>query len=46
MSPRGVYKVTSPLEGSTAGLAKTYRYGDTITIDLEPKEIRLIDFRK
>ena len=45
-SPNGTYKVTSPLEGSTAGLAATYRYGDTITINLEPKEIRLIDFQK
>jgi hypothetical protein len=28
------------------GLRRTYSYGDTITFELEPKEIRIINFDK
>ena len=39
------YTLSSPLKNSLKGLKKIYRYGDTITLTLQPKEIRLIDFR-
>ncbi|HOR96829.1 MAG TPA: hypothetical protein PLZ74_00475 [Kiritimatiellia bacterium] len=36
--------VSSPLEGSTRGLPDKVQYGDTMTIRLEPREIRIINF--
>ena len=41
----GAFKVSSQLPGSLQGLEKSYAYGDTVTITLGPKEIRLIDFK-
>ncbi len=38
------YHLSSPLTNSTAGLKKTYRYGDTITLNLRSKEIRILNF--
>ncbi len=40
----GPFKVYSSLPGSLKGLEKTYRFGDTISVTLQSKEIRLFDF--
>lgn len=41
----GPFKASSPLPGGFQGLEKTYKMGDTLTLTLKPKEIRLIDFK-
>ncbi|MDQ8206391.1 hypothetical protein QEH52_02645 [Coraliomargarita sp. SDUM461003] len=40
------FKVSSPMPNSLDGLKANYTYGDTITITMLPKEIRIIDFKK
>lgn len=42
----GTFNITSPMDDSLAGLAKTYSYGDKIEIKLMPKEIRILNFDK
>ena len=42
----GPFQVASPLPGNLQGLEKSYRFGDTLSITLQPKEIRLIDFKR
>ncbi len=42
----GTFMASSPIEDCMKGLKKTYSYGDTLTIELEPKEIRVINFDK
>jgi hypothetical protein len=41
----GPFKVSAPLPGSLQGVEEIYAFGDTITVTLKPREIRLIDFR-
>lgn len=38
------FTVSSPLEGSVRGLPENVQFGDRITIRLEPREIRVINF--
>ena len=38
------YFVSSPLAGSTTGLGKNYKYGESVTVSLEPKEIKILNF--
>jgi hypothetical protein len=38
------YPLSSPMDDSLAGLKDSYQYGDTITIELKPKEIRILNF--
>ena len=38
------YRVSSPLADSLKGLEKTYGHGDTISLTLEPREIRILNF--
>ena len=40
----GPFNLTSPLAGSTDGLARTCRYGDAISLDLKPREIKILNF--
>ncbi|MBD0833407.1 alpha-galactosidase [Aestuariibaculum sediminum] len=40
----GTYNVSSPIESDLKQLENTYTSGDTITISLEPKEIRILNF--
>lgn len=40
------YKLTSPLPGDTDGLKETWSFGETLTIELQPREIRLLTFHK
>ncbi|MFT7632210.1 MAG: hypothetical protein ACI87E_003260, partial [Mariniblastus sp.] len=42
----GVYQLSSPLDESVADLEKQYSYGDTMSIDLKPREIRILNFDK
>jgi hypothetical protein len=42
----GTFTLTSPMDDSLAGLAKTYSYGDKIELKLMPKEIRILNFDK
>lgn len=42
----GTFMASSPMEDCMKGLRRTYSYGDTITFELEPKEIRVINFDK
>jgi hypothetical protein len=42
----GTFMASSPIEDYMKGLRRTYSYGDTITFELEPKEIRIINFDK
>jgi len=38
------YQLSSPLDDSLSGLKNQYTYGDTITLTLKPKEIRILNF--
>lgn len=38
------YHLTSPMADSLTGLNETYKFGDTITIELKPKEVRILNF--
>jgi hypothetical protein len=42
----GKFYLSSPIDGSLAGLEKQYEYGDTITLTLKPCEIRILNFDK
>jgi hypothetical protein len=38
------FYLSSPIEGNTDGLNESYSYGSTITLDLKPGEIRILNF--
>lgn len=40
----GPFHVSSPLDGSARGLPAVCRFGDTLTFDLAPREIRIVNF--
>lgn len=40
------YKLTSPLPGNTTGLKETWSFGETLNLELQPHEIRLLTFNK
>ena len=40
------YKLSSPIEGDTEGLKSAWSFGDTMTIKLQPREIRVLTFKK
>lgn len=40
------FTVSSPIAGDTDGLKSVWSYGDTMTIDLQPGEIRILTFKK
>jgi hypothetical protein len=40
----GPFHVSSPLDGSTRGLPATCQYGDTLTLEIPPREIRILNF--
>ena len=42
----GNFYLSSPIETSTQGLAKTYQYADTLKLTLKPREIRILNFDK
>ena len=42
----GRFHVSSPIAASLKGLNAQYGYGDTITLDLAPREIRALNFDK
>lgn len=39
-----VFYTSSPIDGSLNGLEETYKYGDTLSLALKPREIRIINF--
>jgi len=42
----GKFHLSSPLDDSLDGLAGEYKYGDTISVELEPRAIRILNFDK
>lgn len=40
------YQLSSPLQGNTEDLKKSWSFGDTLEIELQPKEIRVLTFDK
>ena len=40
------YTLSSPLQGNTEGLKSTWSYGDILTVELQPKEMRVLTFKK
>ena len=40
----GMFHVSSPIEGSTRGLPEVVYYGSSLTLSLEPHEIRVLNF--
>jgi len=40
----GPFNLSSPIAESTEGLAGTYKYGDAISLELKPREIRILNF--
>lgn len=42
----GAFNLSSPMADSVTGLQKKYSYGDTISLSLTPKEIRILNFDK
>ncbi len=40
----GTFKLSSPIADCTADLKTDYTYGDTITLELKPREIRILNF--
>ncbi|MBD0825434.1 alpha-galactosidase [Aestuariibaculum marinum] len=43
---KGIYTLSSPIEGDTTDLKSLYSYGDSLQFELEPKEIRILNFNK
>jgi hypothetical protein len=43
-SRKSSYILTSPIASSVTGLKNQYRYGDTITGSMKPREIRILNF--
>ena len=44
MPGSGPFHASSLIDGSMKGLNKTYSYGDEIIVELEPEEIRIVNF--
>ncbi len=42
----GPFFLSSPIDGSVRDLKNQYTFGDTINLELEPKEIRILNFDK
>ena len=42
----GSFLLSSPIADCTAGLKASYAYGDTLTLTLRPREIRILNFDK
>jgi len=42
----GAFNLTSPLADSLEGLDKKYKFGDKISLELKPREIRILNFDK
>jgi hypothetical protein len=42
----GTFKLSSPIEECTKGLKPKYNYGDTLTLEMKPREIRILNFDK
>ncbi|MDX2511382.1 MAG: hypothetical protein QNK25_04975 [Desulfobacterales bacterium] len=42
----GQFNLSSPIQRCVKGLNKDYRYGDSLTLDLDPKEIIILNFDK
>jgi hypothetical protein len=42
----GGFNLTSPLADSLEGLGKKYKYGDKVSLELKPREIRILNFDK
>jgi len=42
----GTFHLSSPMADSLTGLREQYSYGETISVTLEPKEIRILNFDK
>ncbi len=42
----GLYQTSSPIDGSVGGLNQQYAYGDSISLTLKPREIRILNFDK
>ena len=40
----GPFQVSSPLAGSARGLPGNCRFGDTLTFELQPREVRIVNF--
>ena len=40
----GTFHLSSPLAGSTNGLPAQCKFGDSLTFELSPREIRVVDF--
>lgn len=40
----GPFHVSSPLDDATRGLPATVNFGDTLTFELQPREIRVVNF--
>ena len=41
----GPFTIASPLSGCAAGLPASVQFGDNFSVKLEPKEIRILEFR-
>jgi hypothetical protein len=46
MPGSGPFHLSSPLAASRQGLKDSYSFGDTITLELQPREIRILNFDK
>jgi len=46
MPDSGKFHLSSPLADSIEGLAKEYKYGDTISVELKARAIRILNFDK
>ena len=46
MPDSGTFNLSSPLADSLDRLAKNYKYGDKVSVDLKPREIRILNFDK
>jgi len=44
LPPGGTFHLSSPLAGSLRGLPENCRFGDSLTLELSPHEIRILDF--
>jgi len=40
----GPFQISSPMADSTTGLKTNWKYGDTLSVELKPREIRILNF--
>jgi hypothetical protein len=40
----GPFRLSSPMDDSLEGLGKRYAYGDAISVEMKPREIRILNF--